>query len=371
MSGLLQEQVDERDRQKLQNVGFDLEEKERSATFTLMNHDEIKTKKKETGVELISIASAVEKYPEIVEKYLWKLVDKNKDEYTLSAAAVEKMSGYFIRVKKGHKAVLPLQACFFIKAERFKQMVHNVIVMEEGSSINIINGCASADYVNAGMHIGVTEIYLEKGSYLSYTMIHDWSEEVEVRPRTGIRVEDDATFVSNYISIKRSKITQTAPLCLLVGENSAGIFNSLIYAPEGSIYDIGATVRLDGKGSRAEVVSRTISGGGEIIARGDLIGNNEGIKAHLECSGILLNKKGYIQAIPILQAGHPDVDMTHEASVGKIAEEEVYYLMARGIPEEKAISLIVRGFLDTKILGLPAFLEKEVEKTINMLDNAF
>jgi len=371
MSGLLQEQIDERDREKLQNVGFDLEEKERSATFTLMNHDEVVTTKKEPGVELISIARAVEKYPEIEAKYLWKLVEKGKDDYTRSAAGAEKLAGYFIRVKKGHKAVLPLQACFFIKAERFKQMVHNVIVMEEGSSINIINGCASADYVNAGMHIGVTEIYLEKDSYLSYTMIHDWSEEVEVRPRTGIRVEDDATFVSNYISIKRSKITQTNPHCRLVGENAVGIFNSLIYAPESSIYDVGSTVWLDGRNSRAEVVSRAISGGGEIIARGELVGNRKEVKAHLECSGMLLSEKGYIQAIPILHARHPDVDMTHEASVGKIAEEEVYYLMARGIPEEKAISLIVRGFLDTKILGLPAFLEKEVEKTINMLENAF
>ncbi len=371
MPGLLQEQIDERDYEKLRQVGFDLEEKERSATFTLMNHDELKTGKKAPGVELISIAQAVKKYPEISKKYLWKLVKQGKDEYTRSAAEVEKPAGYFIKVKKGHKAVLPLQACFFIKAERFKQMVHNLIIMEEGSSINIINGCASANYVNAGMHIGVTEIYLEKDSYLSYTMIHDWSEEMEVRPRTGIRVEDNATFVSNYISIKRSKITQTAPHCHLKGKNSTALFHSLIYAPEKSIYDVGANVQLDGKNSRAEVVSRTISGGGEIIARGQLIGNRKDIKAHLECSGMLLNDKGYIQAIPILEAHHPDVDMSHEASVGKIAEEEIYYLMARGIPEEQAISLIVRGFLDAKILGLPPFLEKEVEKTINMLDSAF
>lgn len=370
MSALLKEKIEKRDYEKLRQVGFDLDEKERSATFTLMNHDEVKAQKKAPGVELISIAKAVKKYPEIEKKYLWKLVKKNKDDYTRSAAEAKELAGYFIRVKKGHKAVLPLQACFFIKAERFKQMVHNVIIMEEGSSINIINGCASADYVNAGMHIGVTEIYLEKDSHLSYTMIHDWSEEVEVRPRTGIEVEDDATFISNYITIKRSKITQTAPYCLLKGKNSTGIFNSLIYAPEKSLYDVGATVLLDGKNSRAEVVSRTISGGGEVIARGQLIGNRKGIKAHLECSGMLLNDSGYIQAIPILEARHPDVDMSHEASVGKIAEEEIYYLMARGIPEEKAVSLIVRGFLDTKILGLPAFLEKEVEKTMDMLDNA-
>jgi len=371
MQGLLKEQIDEQDREKMQNVGFDLEEKERSATFTLLNHQEIKTPKKTLGIELISIAEALEKYPEVREKYFWQLVKKEKDEYTQEAAGIEKPSGYFIRVKKGHKAILPLQACFFIKAERFRQKVHNVILMEEDSSVNIINGCASAHYVNEGVHIGVTEIYLQKGSHLSYTMIHDWSEEVEVRPRTAIHVEEKGTFISNYISIKRSKITQTAPICYLKGDHATGIFNSLVYAPEKSSYDLGATVILEGKYSRAEVTSRTISNGGDIIARGELVGKQANIKAHLECSGILLSDKGSIQAIPILNAYHPDVDMSHEASVGKIAEEEIYYLMSRGIPEEQAVSLIVRGFLDTKILGLPDFLEKEVQKTIDMLGNGF
>ena len=215
------------------------------------------------------------------------------------------------------------------------------------------------------------EIYLKKNSHLSYTMIHDWSEEVEVRPRTGIVVDSDATFVSNYISIKRSKITQSFPTCRLKGKNSTGLFNSLIYAPENSVYDLGARVLLEGSGSRAEVISRAISGGGEVVARGELVGRKKGIKAHLECSGMLLNERGSIQAIPILEAHHPEVDMSHEASVGKIAEEEIHYLMSRGIPQEQAVSLIVRGFLDTKILGLPPLLEEQVEKTINMLEDAF
>lgn len=370
MRGLLEGQIEERDRQKLLNVGFDVEEKDRSATFSVVDDTAIEAGKTASGIELIPIARALDSYPEIIDEYWWQLVSKDKDEFTKAAAAAKPV-GYFIRVRKGHQAVLPLQACFFIKAERFQQKVHNLIVMEEGSSLNIINGCATAEYVNAGMHIGVTEIYLKKSAHLSYTMIHDWSREVEVRPRTGIRVEDNATFISNYISIKRSKITQTFPTCYLNGANSTGIFNSLIFAPQDSVYDVGARVILEGSGSRAELVSRTISGGGKIIARGELVGKKKGIKAHLECSGMLLDNRGSIQAIPILEARHPEVDMSHEASVGKIAEDEIYYLMARGIPEDKAISLIVRGFLDTKILGLPGYLEKEVEKTINMLEDAF
>lgn len=370
MSELLEKEIEKRDRDKLLNVGFDVEGKGRSASYSLLNDREVGPRKSTRGIELLPLARAREKYPELMKQYLWKLVEKDQDGFTRQVADTGPV-GYFIRVKPGHKAVLPLQSCFYIKAERFKQSVHNLIVMEEGASLNVINGCASADYVHEGTHIGVTEIYLKKNSQLSYTMIHDWSEEVEVRPRTGIRVEDQATFISNYISIKRSKITQSYPTCHLKGRGSSGVFNSLIYAPEGSAYDIGARVILDGENARSEVVSRTISGGGEIIARGELIGNKKSIRAHLECSGMLLNERGSIKAIPILEARFPDVDMSHEASVGKIAEDEIYYLMSRGISEDKAVSLIVRGFLDTKILGLPPAIEQEVEKALAMLDNAF
>lgn len=369
MSELFKEKITAEDKQKLLGVGFDPEEKEREGTFTLLDQQPLDAKIAGKGVELLPLAEAIGLYPELVKNYLWNLVQRDKDEYTEEVLLAEP-AGYFIRAKKGHHAVLPLQACFFIKADRFRQKVHNLIIMEEDSSLNIINGCASADYVHSGIHIGVTEIYIKKNASLSYTMIHDWSESVEVRPRTGIHVEDDGSFVSNYISIKQSKITQMFPVCQLRGKNSTGIFNSLIYAPPGSVYDLGAKVLLSGKGARAEVVSRAISGGGKMIARGELVGEKKGIKAHLECSGMLLNSQGSIQAIPILEARHPDVEMSHEASVGKIAEEEVHYLMSRGISEDMAISLIVRGFLDTKILGLPFSLEDEVKKTLDLLQNA-
>jgi Fe-S cluster assembly scaffold protein SufB len=367
MSKLLKTKIDGTDREKLLGVGFDLEEKQRSGSFSLLNDHESGFRSTSKGIELLPIGTALDKYPEIKRKYFWKLVKADQDEYTEGVSQAEP-AGYFIRVKRGHKVVMPLQSCFFIKAERFRQMVHNIVIMEQESSLNIINGCATASYINQGVHIGVTEIFLERNAFLSYTMIHDWSEGVEVRPRTGVVVENQATFISNYISIKKSKITQMFPSCILKGKDSSGIFNSLIYAPENSAYDIGARVILKGNNSRAEVVSRTISGGGDVIARGELVGEEKGIRAHLECSGMLLREKGFIKAIPVLEARHPEVDMSHEASVGKIAEEEIFYLMSRGIPEDKAIALIVRGFLDSKILGLPPQLEREVEKTLNMLD---
>ncbi|HID96974.1 MAG TPA: SufD family Fe-S cluster assembly protein, partial [Thermodesulfobacteriaceae bacterium] len=116
--------------------------------------------------------------------------------------------------------------------------------------------------------------------------------------------------------------------------------------------------------ARSEIISRTISYGGTVIARGHLIGNSPDVKAHLECQGLMLTEKGVIHAIPELEAHVADVDMSHEAAVGRIAQEEIEYLMARGLTEEEATSTIVRGFLNVKIDGLPPELEAEIQAAV-------
>jgi len=195
-------------------------------------------------------------------------------------------------------------------------------------------------------------------------MIHNWGENVYVRPRTGIRVEEDGVFLSNYISLKGVKSVQNFPTATLSGLNALARFNSVIVAPEGSDIDTGARVILKAPGSRSEIISRTISFGGRIVARGHLVGLAANIKAHLECQGLILAEHGVIHAIPELEAHVADVDMSHEAAVGRIAQEEIEYLMARGLSEEEATSTIVRGFLDVRINGLPPELNKELQEVV-------
>ena len=132
--------------------------------------------------------------------------------------------------------------------------------------------------------------------------------------------------------------------------------------------DIGSRVFLKAKGSKAEIVSRALNNGGDIIARGHLIGEVPEIKAHLECRGLMLSEKGTIHAIPELEGRSNNIDMSHEAAVGKIAEEEIQYLMARGLSSDEATSAIVRGFLDVEIKGLPKQLEEEMKKAIRLED---
>ena len=155
------------------------------------------------------------------------------------------------------------------------------------------------------------------------------------------------------------------PTTHLVGKGAVSRFYSLLVGSPGSELDVGGRIVLKAEDTRAEIIARAISNGGRIISRGDLIGEVTGVKAHLECRGLLL-KGGLIHAIPELQGKVDGVEMSHEAAVGKIAQEEIQYLMSRGLAEDEATSTIVRGFLSVDIPGLPLQLKAEIERAVNM-----
>jgi uncharacterized protein len=248
-----------------------------------------------------------------------------------------------------------------------QQNVHNIIVAEEDSELHIISGCATSPHLKRGLHVGISEFFVKKNAKVTFTMIHNWAEEVTVRPRSVARVEEGGLFVNNYISMKPVRSIQMYPTTHLVGEDAVARFYSIVVGSPGSEYDLGGRIFLKAKGNRAEIVARTISNGGKIVARGHLVGEVPEIKAHLECKGLLLNG-GLIHAIPELE-GHVDgVEMSHEAAVGKIAQEEISYLMSRGLNEEEATSTIVRGFLSVDIPGLPPQLQAEIDRAIEESD---
>jgi len=218
-----------------------------------------------------------------------------------------------------------------------------------------------------GIHVGISEFFVKKNAKLSFTMIHNWAEDMEVRPRSVARVEAGGLFLNNYICMKPVRSIQMYPTTHLVGEDAVARFYSIIVGSPGSEHDIGGRIFLKKRGNRAEIVARTISNGGNIIARGHLIGEVPDIKAHLECRGLLLNG-GLIHAVPELE-GHVDgVELSHEAAVGKIAQEEIAYLMSRGLSEDEATATIVRGFLSVDIPGLPPQLQAEIDRAIEESD---
>jgi Fe-S cluster assembly protein SufB len=352
------------EQKRLIMAGLDVTQKDRSGTFFQKDTSVIHCHSQQQGIEVMPIRKALEQ--EWIKDYYWKLAAVDADKFT-AAAELGLHDGYMIRALPGSKSIYPVQACLYLDKEGLQQNVHNIIIAEEGSELHIITGCSTSPHMKKGIHVGISEFFVKKNAKLSFTMIHNWAEDMVVRPRSVAQVEEGGLFLNNYICMKPVKSLQMYPTTHLVGPDAVARFYSIIVGSPGCEYDLGGRIFLKNPGNKAEIVARTISNGGRIIARGHLIGEVPEIKAHLECKGLLL-KGGLIHAIPELE-GHVDgVEMSHEAAVGKIAQEEISYLMSRGLSEEEATSTIVRGFLNVDIPGLPPQLRAEIDRAIEESD---
>jgi Fe-S cluster assembly scaffold protein SufB len=335
---------------------------QRSGTFIQMDNAPVHFSTKQEGIEVMAVSQALEKYHWLSD-YLWKAVAVDSDKYTANVELNEN-DGYFIRALPGQKSVLPVQACLYLAQAKLMQNVHNIIIAEEGSELHIITGCATASREEPGMHIGVSEFYVKRGAKITFTMIHNWNPEIAVRPRTTTIIEESGLFLSNYLLMKPVKSVQMYPTARCIGENATVRYNSILLAAKGTNIDVGSRAFLDAKNARTEIVSRAITTGGDIAARGYIEGNAADVKGHLECRGLILGETGTIYAIPELKGNLAGVDLSHEAAVGKIAEEEVTYLMARGLTRDEATATIVRGFLRVDIEGLPPLLSAELKRAV-------
>lgn len=335
---------------------------QRSGTFIQVDNTPVHSSIRQEGIEVMPVSQALEQYSWLAD-YWWKAVEIDTDKYTANVE-LNQHDGYFIRSLPGKKTELPVQACLYLSKARLAQNVHNIIIAEENSELHIITGCTTALGEDPGLHMGVSEFYIKKGARVTFTMIHSWNPEIAVRPRTGVIVEQDGLYMSNYVIMKPVKSLQTNPSAKCTGENATVRFNSVLVATPGSNMDVGSKVFLDAKAAKTEIISRTMTTGGNIISRGYIEGNAVDVKGHLECRGLILQEKGLIHAIPELKGTLAGIDLSHEAAVGKIAEEEVEYLMSRGLTRNEATATIVRGFLKADIEGLPAMLNAELQRVI-------
>ena len=335
---------------------------QRSGTFIQMDNTPVHSSSRQEGIEVMAVSQALEKYDWMAD-YWWQAVAVDSDKYT-AHVELNQSSGYFIRALPGYKTIYPVQACLYLAKAQLAQNVHNIIIAEENSELHIITGCTTASKEDPGLHMGVSEFYIKRGARVTFTMIHSWNPVVAVRPRTGVIIEQDGLFLSNYVIMKPVHSLQTYPTAKCVGENATVRFNSILVATPGSMMDVGSRVFLDAKGTKTEIISRAITTGGNIFARGYIEGNAPDVKGHLECRGLILQGEGMIHAIPELKGTLAGIDLSHEAAVGKIAEEEVEYLMARGLTRTEATATIVRGFLRVDIEGLPPLLSVELQRAV-------
>jgi len=347
-------------------AGIEADGKNRSGTFFHVNQSTVYSRVNDFfqgKIELMDTKMALQKYSWLGE-YMWKLVDENKDEFTKKVAE-DFSGGYFMRIMPGVEITFPLQSCLLITQKNLEQRVHNIIIAEEGSKAHIITSCIQHSTVPKASHLGVSEIYIRKDAVLNFTMIHQWSENTLVRPRSAAEMADKATFVSNYVCMRPVKDVQMYPAAYCNGEDSAVSFNNILFGNRNSLLDIGSKAVLKGRGSKAEMISRAIAReGSKMVIRGLIEGNNSNCRGHLECRGLLIDDDALIQSIPELIARKKGVEITHEAAVGKISEKEITYLMTRKLSRDQAVSLIIRGFMDISILGLPDALNAEIKKIV-------
>jgi len=361
--------LSEDEKENLKHAGVDPDTDENSGQFLMKDQSVVHCNMPQKAVELMDMEDALDKYEEIKNDYWWNNVSPNKDEYTQRVKQNDGQ-GYFIRSKKGQEAIFPVQTCLYLEHSGTIQSVHNVIIAEENSEMEIITGCTSKkNDKEPRAHLGVSEVYVKKGAKVTYSMIHNWDEDVKVRPRTSVTVEEGGTFISNYVSMKAVKDVQMNPSAHLVGKGATSSFNNILVAPPGAHLDIGSQVYLEAEDTSTDIIAKALTTGGEIISRGLISGEGKQCHGHLDCQGLVLSDEGRIWTIPELDGKLSDIDLSHEAAVGKVAQDEIEYLMSRGLDEDEAISLIVKGFLSAEIKGLPDVLNKEIEKNVQKIEN--
>ncbi|HRR70489.1 MAG TPA: SufD family Fe-S cluster assembly protein [Desulfomonilia bacterium] len=354
------EQLPEEDKAIMLKAGVDATEQDRSGSYVQKDISAVYATSLMDGLEVLPIKEALK--IGWINEYYWKLVPVDQDKFT-SRAYTDLHNGYVIRSLPGAKVNFPVQACLYLHQDALSQNVHNIIIAEEDSELHVITGCVSGTHVVKGLHVGISEFYVKKNAKLSFTMIHHWAQGMVVRPRSVGVVEEGGLFLNNYVSMKPVKSLQMYPATRLAGRGAVARFYSLLVGHPGSKLDVGGRILLNAPETRAEIIARAISNGGTIISRGHLAGDVPGVKAHLECRGLILNG-GDILAIPELHGKVDGVDMSHEAAVGKINQDEILYLMSRGLSEDEATATIVRGFMSVDIPGLPPDLKSQIDAAV-------
>jgi len=347
---------------RVARVGIDLSASTRSGYFYQTDSRVELYRSLVPGVEIMPTGQAVEEKWDEIEDFFWRIVPVDTDKYT-ALTFLKGVHGYYVRVKKNTRVRLPIQACLLMSGGA--QLIHNIIVLEEGAEATLITGCAIAPEV-LGLHVGVSEFYVERGAKLVFAMIHSWNQVTHVRPRSAALLGDEAVYASYYLNMSRTRSVQTIPRIIARGKRSRAYAASIILGQGDSVYDIGTYAILSGEESSSELVSRfVVKDRARAVSRLRIDGVASKVRGYTECRGLLLSDGSSVEAIPHLMGSNPDSDLFHEASIGKLREDEVEYLMLKGFRYEEAVSMLVRGFVDVEL----KYPTPEVERSLTtMLD---
>ena len=321
----------------------------------------------EQGVIFMDTDTGLKKYPEIFKEYFGTVVPYTDNKYAALNSAVWS-GGSFIYIPKGVKITKPLQSYFRINSERMGQFERTLIIVDEGASLNYVEGCTAPIYSRDSLHAAIVEIVVRDNGYCRYTTIQNWSKNIInlVTQRSLVGANATMEWVDGNMG---SGMNMKYPCCVLKGDNSKGTVISVAYASKDQWQDTGAKMIHIGQNSTSTIISKSIcKGGGKVNYRGMVrqLGNALGARSHVECDTLILDNLSSSDTIPLNESRNSDVYLEHEASVSKVNEDQLFYLMSRGLTEEQATKMIVMGFIEPFAKELPMEYAVELNRLIDL-----
>lgn len=321
----------------------------------------------EQGVIYTDFETAVKEYEDIVRDYFMTCIPNTDHKYAALHGAVWS-GGSFVYVPKGVKVTVPLQSYFRLNAPGAGQFEHTLIIVEEGAYCHFIEGCSAPRYNVVNIHAGSVELFIKKNATLRYSTIENWSRNMyNLNTKRAIVEEGGAIeWVSGSFG---SKVSMLYPMSILIGEGARSEFTGITFAGKDQYLDTGTKVIHAAPNTSSMVNSKSISkDGGVAIYRGlvKVYPNATGSKSSVSCESLMLDSKSRSDTIPVVDIGTDDVDLGHEAKIGRIDDEVVFYLMSRGISEQEAKSMIVQGFANPIAKELPLEYAVEMNQLINL-----
>ena len=324
------------------------------------------------GVLFLDTDSALKEHPEIFKKYFGKIIPPEDNKFSALNSAVWS-GGSFIYIPPGVKVDMPLQAYFRINAENIGQFERTLIIADEGSEVHYIEGCTAPVYSSESLHSAVVELVAHKDAKLRYTTIQNWSNDVYNLVTKRAYAYEGATveWIDGNIG---SKLTMKYPGIYLMGRKAYGETLSIAFAGKNQHQDTGAKMVHLAPDTTSKITSKSVSrANGRSTYRG-LLRVRKGatnVKATVRCDALLLDDTSKTDTYPYMEINQEDATVTHEATVGKIGDEQIFYLMSRGFTEEEALSLIVNGFMEPFTKELPMEYAVELNRLIKLeMDNS-
>ncbi|MFB1051178.1 Fe-S cluster assembly protein SufB [Paraliobacillus sp. JSM ZJ581] len=318
------------------------------------------------GIVFKDTDTALKENEELFRQYFGKVIPATDNKFSALNSAVWS-GGSFIYVPKGVKTDTPLQAYFRINSENMGQFERTLIIVDEGASVHYVEGCTAPTYTTNSLHSAVVEIFVKKDAYCRYTTIQNWANNVYnlVTKRATCDANATMEWVDGNIG---SKLTMKYPSVILKGEGARGMTLSIAFAGKGQHQDAGAKMYHLAPNTSSTIVSKSISKhGGKVTYRGIVhFGRKaDGARSNIECDTLIMDNKSTSDTIPYNEIYNENISLEHEAKVSKVSEEQLFYLMSRGISEEEATEMIVMGFIEPFTKELPMEYAVEMNRLIS------